>query len=157
MRPLLSLSLAATLALGAIPAAHAARPTPHQLLDRALQPLQEQLAQIDATEAERREVADLLARGEALAAELMEARHRGATARAESLTRRIAWLARLARGQIEALRAEAEATAREQAALEAELQRVQARAALERAAERRLEAERAAETAPESPRPRGGQ
>lgn len=122
--------------------AQATRPTPHQLIERALRPIREQLDQLNASEAERREIADLLAQGEALAAEIVEARHRGATTRTAFLMRRMEWLARVARGRIEAARAEAQAVEHERQALEAEARRVQARAALERAIERRLEAER---------------
>jgi hypothetical protein len=151
MRPLATLTLATALALAVPGVALAVRPTPHQLLDQVLRPIHEQLRQLNATDAERREVADVLSRGEALAAELLAARQQGATARVESLSVRIELLARVARGRIEALRAESEAAERERAALEAEARRVQARAALERAAERRLEVERAGQAPAATP------
>lgn len=102
----------------------------------------EQLAQLNATEAERRDVADVLARAEALAAAYVEAQHLGAAERAASLSARITLMARLVRGRIEAARAEVEAAERERAALAAEERRTQARAALERAVERRVELDR---------------
>jgi hypothetical protein len=128
--------------------AWAVRPTPHQLIDQALRPIREQLAQLNATPAERREVADVLERGEALAAELLEAQRAGSTERSQSITRRIELLGRLVRGRIEASREEVQAVESERLALDTDARRVQARAALERAVERRLELERAAVAAP---------
>jgi hypothetical protein len=145
------LALAAALAAPAV--AHAVRPTPHQLIDQALRPLHDQLGQLNATDAERRDVSDVLVRGEALAAELLEAQHNGATERAQSITHRIELLARLLRGRIEASRAEAQAGESERAALDAEAHRVQARAALERAAERRMALDREPPAAPPAQAP----
>lgn len=144
--------LAVCLATGS---AFATRPTPHQRLDAVLRPITEQLTQLQATDAERHDVADLTSRAEAIAADLVEAQQHAAPDRVTALTHRIELLARVVRGRIEAQRAEAQAMAREQAALDAEARRVQSRAALERAAERRLEIERggALQTSSSSPAP----
>ncbi len=134
-------TLALALAFVATPAL-ATRPTPHQRLDEALRPVREQLEQVHATDTERHEVEDLLARAETLAADVVEAQQHNATDRAARLAHRMELLARVLRGRIEAQRAEGLAAAREAAALDADSRRVQSRAALERAAERRLDAER---------------
>jgi hypothetical protein len=136
--------------------AHAAaiaprRPTPHQRLDAALAPVRSALEQLRATEGERRSVQDLLARGEALAAECVEQRQRGEHGRAAATERVIAVLARVVRGRIEALRAEASADESERRASEGERLAAQARGALERAAERRMLAGQSAERAQRSP------
>ena len=131
----------------------ATRPTPHQRLDAVLQPLHDQLEQLHATDAERHDVEDVTTRAEAVAADLVVAQQHGATDRVQVLTARIELLARIARGRIEAERAEAQAVTREQAALEAESRRVQSRTALERAVERRLELDRGATNASSAPPP----
>jgi hypothetical protein len=99
------------------------------------------------TEDERRSVSDLLARGEALAAESVESTQRGEQPRAAAAERAIAILARVVRGRIEAVRAERAASEREQRATETEASARQARGALERAAERRMVIERDIERA----------
>jgi hypothetical protein len=159
MRTPKRLFLAISLVLATAPA-FATRPTPHQRLDEALRPVQEQLEQVHATDAERHDVEDLMGRAESLAADLVEARQHNLPERAQRLEHRMELLARVVRGRIEAQRAEAQAATREAAALDADTRRVQARAALERAAERRLDAERsagssAAPSASPSPAPSG--
>jgi hypothetical protein len=159
MRTLHASILVLALALFATPAL-ATRPTPHQRLDAVLQPVHDQLEQLHATDAERHDVQDVLTRAEEVAADLVTAQQRGATDRVQVLTHRIELLARIVRGRIEAERVEVQATAREQAALDAEGRRVQSRAALERAAERRLDVERGAtsgSSAPPSSAPTAGE
>jgi hypothetical protein len=123
------------------------RPTPHQRLDAALAPVQRVLDELRINDGERRSLSDVLARGEALAADQVEARQRGEHSRAAGVERSIALLARVVRGRIEAMRAEALADERERTASESEAGARQARGALERAAERRMVAEREAERA----------
>jgi hypothetical protein len=128
------------------------RPTPHQRLDAALAPVLRALDELRASEAERRSVQDLLARAESLAAECVEQRQRGEHARAAAATRAMDMLARVVRGRIEALRAEAAADESERRASEGEALAVQARGALERATERRLlAAQRAERVSPRTP------
>jgi hypothetical protein len=146
---LVAVSLA--LSFRSAPASSAAiaprRPTPHERLDSALAPVTAALDELRASEGERRAVQDLISRGETLAAEQVESRQRGEHDRAAGVERAIALLARVVRGRIEALRAEAAADESERRASEGESLARQARGALERAAERRLVAERDAERA----------
>ena len=127
--------------------AAAPRPTPHQRLDRALAPVQQVIDELRVTEDERNSLSDLLARGEALAAEQVESTQRAEHARASAAEHAIVILARVVRGRIEAARAESTASEREQRATEAEANARQSRGALERAAERRMVIERDAERA----------
>jgi hypothetical protein len=144
MKPLavITLSFALSVALALPSIAQATRPTPHELIDQAMRPVTDQLTQLNASEAERRDVADIVTRGETIASELVEAQHRNETDRVRSLAHHLELLGRVVRGRVEAGRAELQASEAERIALEAETRRVQARAALERAAERRLELER---------------
>lgn len=139
-------SLFVVLSLGTASTTRAAapvrRPTPHQRLDAALAPLHRVLDELRVSAQERGALADLLARGEALAVEQVESRQRGEHGRAAAAERAMDLLARVARGRIEALRAEASADESERRATESEAHAQQARGALERAVERRMVVER---------------
>ncbi len=119
------------------------RPTPHEAITRALAPVEAALADLHVTENERASVADLLARGESWAADVVEAGQHGDRDVVRARTRALALLARLARGRVEALRAEGSAAEAERAAVAAVERRVDARAALERVVERRVALDRA--------------
>lgn len=117
------------------------------------------LSELHVTDAERAEVADLVARAEEFATSVVSADHRGEADRSRALTRRIDWCVRAIRGRVEAMRAESAAVEAERLALEAEAHRTQARAALERLSERRTELDRGTTVAtmrlppPDAPRP----
>lgn len=117
------------------------RPTPDQRLDRVLVPISSAIAELHLTSEEQQSINDLSYRAEALAAEQVESVQRGDTARANAAERSIAILARVLRGRIEALRAEAGATQSATRAAEQTQALRLARAALERATERRVIAE----------------
>lgn len=139
--------------------AQARRPTPHQALDRALLPVRRALEEAQATDDERARVEDLVARAEQWAAELVEAEHHNQRPTAQARARRLELAARLLRGRLEALRAEAQAAEAQRAALAAETRRREAQALLERVTERRIDVDRPSAVAtvrlppPEAPPP----
>ncbi|MDP3277999.1 MAG: hypothetical protein Q8Q09_22630 [Deltaproteobacteria bacterium] len=137
-------ALAAALTVAAS-SAHAVnpRPTPAQRLDTALGAVTEALTALHVTEPERASLQPLWVRAEAVAAEQVEAARRGETARERTAQRTIELLARVVRGQIEAMRAEAEADAAEQRASESSDRARVGQALVERAVERHMLATRA--------------
>lgn len=137
-----ALALLAALGLGEA-LAQSRRPTPREAIERNLAPLTAAARDLRLTDDERARTADVTDRGEAAAAEMVEAERHGDHAAVRARARRVELLARLLRSRVEALRAESAAAERERAALTADERRAQARAALERAAERRVALDRA--------------
>ncbi len=100
-------ALFATLAFTAVLSAQTVpRPTPREAMDRALTPLREAQSALSLTEDERTRLRDVTDRGEAWAAELVEAEHHRDQRTVQARTRRIAWLARVMRSRVEAMRAQ---------------------------------------------------
>lgn len=122
--------------------AQSRRPTPREAIERHLAPLTTAARELQLSDDERGQSADVIDRAEAAAAEMVEAERRGDHAAIRARTQRITLLARLLRARVEALRAETAATERERTALSGDERRIQARAALERAAERRVAIDR---------------
>lgn len=130
-------------ALAAAPAfAQARRPTPHEAIERNLGPMSTALRELSLTDAERAQVADVVDRAEAWAAEMVEAEHHRDQGAVQARARRMERLALVLRARVDAMRAEAQAAERERAVVASAERRTQARAALERAAEQRLALER---------------
>ncbi len=78
-------------------------------MDRALTPLREAQSALSLTVDERTRLRDISDRGEAWASELVEAEHHRDQRTVQARTRRIAWLARVMRSRVEAMRAQSEA------------------------------------------------
>lgn len=138
-------SLGATLtalAFTATLSAQTARPTPREAMDRALGPLREAQAALALTDDERTRVQDLADRGEAWAAELVEAEHHRDQRAVQARTRRIAWLARVLRSRVEAMRVQAQAAQAQTAAVALRTAVAERRAARDRASEALVAAER---------------
>lgn len=98
--------LALTAALGA---QTPPRPTPREAMDRALTPLREATEALSLTDDERTRLRDVSDRAEAWAAELVEAEHHRDLRTVQARGRRIAWIARVLRARVEAMRAQAQA------------------------------------------------
>jgi hypothetical protein len=139
-------SIGVSLSMLAFTAALAAqtppRPTPREAMDRALTPLREATEALSLTDDERTRLRDVSERGEAWAAELVEAEHHRDLQAVQARGRRIAWLARVLRARVEAMRAQERAA---QALTEAVALRAtvtERRAARDRASEALVAAER---------------
>lgn len=118
------------------------RPTPREAMDRALTPLREATEALSLTDDERTRLRDVSDRGEAWAAELVEAEHHRDLQTVQARGRRIAWLARVMRARVEAMRAQERAA---QALTEAVALRIavtERRASRDRASEALVAAER---------------
>jgi hypothetical protein len=122
--------------------AQSRRPTPREAIERNLEPVSAALRELSPTDAERATLADVTARAEAWAAEMVEAEHHRDHGAARARAQHIELLARVLRARVEALRADAIAAERERLVVAASEHRAQARAALERVAEQRLWLER---------------
>lgn len=131
-----------TLAFTAVLSAQTARPTPREAMDRALTPLREAESALSLTDDERTRLRDVTDRGEAWAAELVEAEHHRDQRTVQARTRRIAWLARVVRSRVEAMRAQAEASRALTAVTSQRGAVAERRAARDRASEALVAAER---------------
>lgn len=118
--------------------AQSRRPTPREAIERNLEPVTTALRELSITDAERATLADLSARAEAWAAEMVEAEHHRDHGAVRARAHHIELLARVLRARVEAMRAGAIAAERERAVVAASERRAQARAELERVAEQRL-------------------
>jgi hypothetical protein len=139
-------AIGVTLPLLAFTAALAAqtppRPTPREAIDRALAPLREATTALALTADERLRVRDVGERGEAWAAELVEAQHHRDLRAVEARGRRIAWLARVLRARVEAMRSQARSAEALTAAVALRGAVSERRAARDRASEALVAAER---------------
>jgi hypothetical protein len=118
------------------------RPTPREAMDRALTPLREATTALSLSDDERTRVQDVSDRGEAWAAELVEAEHHRDLRTAQARGRRIAWLARVLRARVESMRAQAQAAQALTATVALRGVVAERRAARDRASEALVAAER---------------
>ncbi len=136
-------ALLATLAFTTVLSAQTVpRPTPREAMDRALAPLREAQSALSLTDDERTRLRDVTDRGEAWAAELVEAEHHRDQRAVQARSRRIAWLARVLRSRVEAMRAQSEAARVQTAAVALRAAVTERRAARDRASEALVAAER---------------
>lgn len=118
------------------------RPTPREAMDRALTPLREATTALALSDDERTRVRDVSDRGEAWAAELVEAEHHRDLRTAQARGRRIAWLARVLRARVGSMRAQAQAAQALTATVALRGVVAERRAARDRASETLIAAER---------------
>jgi hypothetical protein len=139
-------TIGVTLPLLAFSAALAAqtppRPTPREAIDRALTPLREATTALALTADEQLRVRDVSERGETWAAEIVEAEHRRDQRTVGARVRRIAWLARVLRARVEAMRSQARSAETLTAAVTLRGEVTERRAARDRASEALVAAER---------------
>lgn len=119
------------------------RPTPREAMDRALTPLREATTALALTDEEQTRLRDVSDRAEAWAAEAVEAEHHRDLRTAQARERRIAWLARVLRARVEAMRARSRAAEATAATIALQGEVSERRAARDRASEALVAAERA--------------
>ena len=141
-RRLIGVSLSMLAFSAALAAQTPPRPTPREAMDRALTPLREATEALSLTDDERTRVRHVSDRGEAWAAELVEAEHHRDLRGAQARGRRIAWLARVLRARVEAMRAQAQAAQALTATVALRATVTERRAARDRASEALVAAER---------------